>query len=89
MKHCIPQINIYIVLKNEMGHIRRRTSSDPQLIIMLWEAMNEEKTEWRNGQNVYNQNNRSMNLPSSPWLSKITGAVHLALLGLASARQIF
>ena len=34
-----------------------------------------------------NRNNRFGNLPSLPWLSEISGAVHLAPLGLTAGRQ--
>ena len=35
----------------------------------------------------HNQNNRFMNMPSLSWLSKISGAIHLALLGLTAGRH--
>ena len=34
-----------------------------------------------------NQNNRFVNPPSLPWLSEISGAVHLVLPGLTAGRQ--
>ena len=36
----------------------------------------------------HNRNNRFVNLPSLPWLSEISGAVHLALPGLTAGRQV-
>ena len=33
------------------------------------------------------RNNRFVNPPSLPWLSEISGAVHLALLGLTAGRR--
>ena len=35
----------------------------------------------------HNQNNRFVNLPSLPWLSENSGAVHLAQPGLIAGRQ--
>ena len=35
-----------------------------------------------------NQNNRFVNLPSLPWLSENSGAIHLALPGLIAGRQV-
>ena len=34
-----------------------------------------------------NQSNRFVNPPPLPWLSEISGAVHLALPGLTAVRQ--
>ena len=35
-----------------------------------------------------NRNNRFANLPSLPWLSEISGAVHLAQSGLTAGSQV-
>ena len=35
----------------------------------------------------WTKHNRNRNLPSLPWFSEISGAVHLVLPGLAAGRQ--
>ena len=35
-----------------------------------------------------NQNNRFVDLPSLPWLSKVSGAVHLVLSGLTAGGRV-